>query len=326
MLRRLWLLPALALLASPLAAQQEQPGPVPVLVTMGTAAVTGVYFPVGVSLCRLVNQHRRDTGLRCAARPTEGSVANIAGLRDGSLDLAIVQSDIQAQAVAGTAAFAQSGPFEGLRAVMALHPEPLTLVAGADAGIAGVEDLAGKRVWLGPEGSGTRALAGDLMAALGWSEASFAPVPPLDADRLADALCLGEIDAFLYAIGHPALAIQEATTACEARLVPIAGPAIDALVTRRPDLRSATIPGGLYRGNPGPVASFGVGATLVASADLPEERVAAMVEQIFADFEMLRGLEPVLTALEPETMAAAGLAAPLHPGAEAFYRGRGWID
>ena len=326
MLRMLWPLLVPALLASPLAAQEDPVEPAPVLVSMGTAAVTGVYFPVGVSLCRLVNQHRRETGLRCAARPTDGSVANIAGLRDGRLELAIVQSDVQAQAVAGAGAFADRGPFDGLRAVMALHPEPLTLVARADAGIAGVEDLAGKRVWLGPEGSGTRAVAGELMAALGWSEASFAAVPPLGADRLPDALCLGEIDAFLYAIGHPALAIQEATTACDARLVPIAGPAIDELVGGRPDLRSATIPGGLYRGNPGPVASFGVGATLVAGADLPDERVGAMVEQIFADFETLRGLDPVLTALEPEAMVADGLTAPLHPGAEAYFRARGWIE
>ena len=125
---------------------------------------------------------------------------------------------------------------------MALHPEPLTLVARADAGITQVEDLAGKRVWLGAEGSGTRALAGELMQALGWSADSFAPTSEIGADRLADALCDGEIDAFLYAIGHPALAIQEATTGCDARLVPLAGPAIDASSRRAPDLLAATIP------------------------------------------------------------------------------------
>jgi TRAP transporter TAXI family solute receptor len=112
MLRALRRLTILALLASPVSAQQADApaAPEPVLVSMGTAAVTGVYFPVGVSLCRLVNQHRRETGVRCAARPTEGSVANIAGLREGRLELAIVQSDVQAQAVAGTGAFADAGP------------------------------------------------------------------------------------------------------------------------------------------------------------------------------------------------------------------------
>jgi TRAP transporter TAXI family solute receptor len=321
------LLAAAALLAAPGRAQEETtPEPPPVLVAMGTASVTGVYFPVGVALCRLVNQHRRETGLRCAARPTEGSLANIAGLRDGSFQLAIVQSDVQAQAAAGAAGFAAAGPFDALRSVMALHPEPLTLVTRADAGITQVEDLAGKRVWLGTEGSGTRALSGDLMQALGWSADSFAPTPEIGADRLADALCDGEIDAFLYAIGHPALAIQEATTGCDARLVSVAGPAIDAVVASRSDLLAATIPGGLYRGNPGAVPTFGVGATLVTRADQPDERIHAMVDQIFADFDMLRGLEPVLTTLEPESMASEGLTAPLHPGAERYFRKRGWLE
>jgi TRAP transporter TAXI family solute receptor len=307
-------------------AQDEPAAPEPALLAMGTAGITGVYFPVGVALCRLVNQHRRETGVRCAARPTGGSVENIAELRAGDLDLAIVQSDIQAQAVAGGGPFAAAGPFAELRAVMALHPEPLTLVARADAGIVRVEDLAGKRVWLGPAGSGTRALGGDLLAALGWTTATFAPLPETSAEGVADALCRGDLDAFLYAVGHPALVVQEATTGCDARLIPIDGPAIDALVAARPELLPVSISGGLYRGNPAAVPSFGVAATLVARADEPEERLHTMLGLIFADFEMLRGLEPVLADLEPQAMATVGLAAPLHAGAERYFRERGWID
>lgn len=321
-------LAALLLAATPVAAQDdaaEDAAPTPVLVEMGTGSISGVYFPVGVALCRLVNQHRRDTGVRCSARPTGGSVANLAGLRDGSLGLALVQSDLQAAAVAGAPPFADAGPFADLRAVMALHREPLTLVARGDAGIARVEDLAGKRVWIGAEGSGTRALAGDLMAALGWTEASFEP-PPVGPDGLGDALCDGDLDAFLYTIGHPALVVQEATTACDARLVPIDGAAIDALLAARPDLAPTTIPAGLYRGNPEPVASFGVVATLVTRADQPEARIHAMTAQILDDIEMLRGLDPVLATLDPEAMTSDGITAPLHPGAEAYFRERGWLD
>lgn len=178
-------------------AQEAEPvGPVPQLVSVGTAAVSGMYFPVGVALCRLVNQHRRETGLRCAARPSGGSVANVGGLRDGAFELALVQSDTQAEAVAGIGAFAAVGPSDDLRAVMSLYPEALTLVVRADSGIARVEDLAGKRVWLGAEGSGTRDLAADLMNALGWTEASLAEVPEVSTDRLGDALCHDEIAGF----------------------------------------------------------------------------------------------------------------------------------
>ena len=330
------LLLALAL-AGGAAAQETAPGgavteaeavaqPAAQVVALGTGAITGVYFPVGVALCRVVNQHRRETGLRCAATLSDGSVANVAALRDGTDGLAIVQSDIQAAALAGTGAFAGAGPFDGLEAVMALYAEPLTLVARADAGVAGVEDLAGKRVWLGPEGSGTRSLAEALVAALGWTDASLAAVTPeVRAEDVPRALCAGQIDAFFYVVGHPAPVIQEATTECDARLVPIAGGAVEALVAADPALVLATIPGGLYRGTPAPVDTFGVSATLVTRESEPEDTIYTMVRAIFGDFDMLRGLDPVLAVLDPEAMVHEGLAAPLHPGAARYYRERGWI-
>ena len=308
-------------LAAPAAAQD------PRLVRMGTGNVTGVYFPVGIALCRLVNRHRRETGVRCAATPSDGSVANVAGLRSRALELAIVQSDVQAAARAGSGGFAAAGPFAELDAVMSLHPEALTVIARADAGIAGLGDLAGKRVALGVAGSGTREIADALLLAeLGWTAASFAATPDLAPDRLTGALCGGEIDAFLFAVGHPALAVQEVTTTCDAVLVDVAGPAVAALLAARRELVAATIPAGLYRGTPDAVETFGVGATLVARADLPEELVYGMVGEIFADFETLRGLDPVLAGLDPSAMATEGLSAPLHPGAARYFREQGWID
>lgn len=295
------------------------------VVPMGTGAITGVYFPVGVALCRVVNQHRRETGLRCAATLSDGSLANVAALRDGEDGLAIVQSDVQEAARAGTGAFASAGPFDGLAAVMGLYPEPLTLVARADAGITQVENLAGRRVWLGAPGSGTRSLAETLIAALGWTDASLAPAPDIRADDVARALCAGEIDAFFYVVGHPAPVVQEATTACDARLVPVSGGAVEALVAANPALVMATIPA-LYRGTPAPVETFGVSATVVTRESEAEDTIYTIVRAIFGDFDMLRGLDPVLASLDPRTMVREGLTAPLHPGAARYYRERGWIE
>ena len=305
---------------------EAEAAPATQVVPVGTGAITGVYFPVGVALCRVVNQHRRETGLRCAATLSEGSVANIAALRDDRDGLAIVQSDVQAAALAGTGAFVSAGPYPGLAAVMGLYPEPLTLVARTDAGVGGVEDLAGKRAWLGPEGSGTRELAGRLVAALGWTDATFAATPAVRPEDVAQALCAGEIDAFFYVVGHPSQPVQEATTNCDARVLPITGGVVDELVASDPALAVATIPGGLYRGSPAPVDTFGVSATLVARDSEPEDAIYTMVRAIFGDFDMLRGLDPVLANLDPEAMVRDGLTAPLHPGASRYYRERGWID
>jgi len=326
-------LAVLAALAAPLAAQETAqtpegatPVPEPDLLWMGTGNVAGVYYPVGVALCRLVNQHRRDTNLRCAARPSEGSVGNMTALNDRTFDLAIVQSDTQEAALTGSGIFAAAGPDTTLRAVASLHPEPLTIVARSDAGIARIEDLAGKRVAWGAPGSGTRAIADSLMSALGWTSESFAATPELTPDRLADALCAGQIDAFVYAVGHPALVVQEATTTCNAVLVDAVGPAVDALVAATPAFVVATIPAGLYRGNPRAVSTFGVGATLVTREDVPEDRIYTLVKSVFDDIDMLRGLDPALVNLDPEAMARDGLAAPLHPGAARYFRERGWVE
>ncbi len=319
-----WLVAAalLAGIATAAPAQEQEPQ----LVRMGTGSLAGVYYPVGVALCRLANQHRRETNLRCAAEPSAGSVANIGGLRDGTLDMAIVQSDNAAAAVQGQAPFAEAGPFADLRSVMALYPEPLAIVARADAGIAQVEDLAGKRVALGIEGSGTRTLADALMGALGWTPASFAATPDVAPEGAARALCNGEIDAFLYAVGQPALAIQEATTTCDATLIAAAGPAVDEMVAAHPDFVAATIPGGLYKGTDDAVRTFGVEATLVSRAGVADDTVYAIVRSIFEDIDMLRGLDPVLAGLDEKAMVSTALAAPVHPGAERYYRERGWLE
>lgn len=293
------------------------------LAEVATGAVSGVYFPVGVALCRLPNQARALHGLRCAARPAEGSVGNVAALAAGETDLAIIQSDTEADAVAGGGVFEGRPPFAGLRALMSLHAEPLVIVARADAGIQSLEDLAGRRVALGPEGSGTRGLAGELVRALGWPREAIAAAPALPVEAQGPALCAGEIDAFAYAVGQPALAIQEAANACDVRLVPVEGAAVATLLAAHPALVATTIPGGLYRGNPTPTPSLGPVARLVARADLPDDVVEVLLAGIYDDFGVLTGLHPALAMLEMRSSADAGRSAPLHPAAAAFYRSRG---
>jgi TRAP transporter TAXI family solute receptor len=295
------------------------------LAWMRTGSLAGVYYPVGVALCRLPNQHRAETGLRCAAVPSEGSVDNIEALRSGAADLALAQTDTGAEAVAGSGAFQDKGAFSDLRAIMSLYPEPVTIVARADAGIAALTDLQGKRVALGQSGSGQRALAETLITALGWSDASFAATPDLPPEDLAGALCGGQIDAYVVTIGHPALVVQETTRGCDARLVSVMGPEVDALVADTPALLTAEIPGGLYRGNPDPTRSFGPGAALFTRAEAPDAEITDIVAGIFGDFDMLTGLNPALGELDRTAAVTKGLAAPLHPAAERYYREAGLL-
>lgn len=295
-------------------------------ISIGTGGVTGVYYPVGGAMCRLMNQTRRDHGIRCSVESTGGSVYNVNAIRGGELEFGVVQSDVQHQAFNGQGNFADQGAQEDLRAVFSLHPEPLTVVARAEAGIEHFDDLAGKRVNIGNPGSGQRALMDLLMAEKGWSTSDFSLASELAPAEQAQALCDNNVDAFVFTVGHPAGTIQEATSSCDAVLVDVTGDYVDALLEEYPFYFTATIPGGMYRGNPDPTETFGVGATVVTSASVSEDAVYTLVKSVFDSFDDFIALHPALANLEPETMIEAGLSAPLHPGAERYYRERGWLQ
>ncbi len=190
-----------------MAAAQEQQ-----FITIGTGGVTGVYYPTGGAICRLVNKNRKETGIRCSVESTGGSVYNTRTIRQGELDFGIVQSDVQAAAVTGTGKFADDGAYPELRAVFSVHPEPLHVMVRADAGINSVADFAGKRVNIGNPGSGTRVLAEALMDAAGVSTDDFALAAELKSSEQSAALCDGKIQATIWAAGLPNGSSMEATS------------------------------------------------------------------------------------------------------------------
>ncbi|MHC0054408.1 TAXI family TRAP transporter solute-binding subunit [Actibacterium sp. D379-3] len=310
---------AVGLMAAPMAQAEE-------FITIGTGGVTGVYYPTGGAICRLVNKGRKEHGIRCSVESTGGSVYNINTIREGELEFGVAQSDWQYHAYHGTSKFEEAGPFEGLRAVFSVHPEPFTVVARADSGIKTFDDLKGKRVNLGNPGSGARGTFEVVMAEKGWTTDDFALAAELKPAEQAAALCDNQVDAIVFTVGHPSGTIQEATTACDSVIVAVEGAEIDKLISENAFYRSATIPGGMYRGSDEDVKTFGVGATFVSSDAVSEEAVYTVVKSVFENFEDFKKLHPAFAILKPEEMATAGLSAPLHPGAAKYYKEMGWIE
>lgn len=293
--------------------------------TVGTGGVTGVYYAAGGAICRLVNKDRAKHGLRCSVESTGGSVFNVNTIRAGELDFGVAQSDVQYNAYKGLKQFEKDGPYTELRSVFSLHPEPFTILARKEAGIKSVEDLKGKRFNVGNPGSGTRAAAEELIAALGWKMSDFGLASELKADEHGAALCDNKIDAFFYGVGHPSANIQDPTTTCGAKLVPVTGPAIDKLVATAPYYAKVDIPGGLYAGNANPTPTYGVLATLVTSSKVPDNVVYELTKVVFENFDDFKKLHPALAHLDPKKMIKDGLSAPLHPGAVKFYKEKGWM-
>jgi hypothetical protein len=287
-------------------------------ISIGTGGVTGVYYPTGGAICRLVNKGRKEHGIRCAVESTGGSVYNINTIKAGELEFGVAQSDWQYHAYNGTSKFADN-PFPDIRAVFSVHPEPFTVIARSDAGVNSFADLKGKRVNVGNPGSGQRATMEVVMDAYGIGMDDFALATEYKGSEMAKQLCDGNIDAMIYTIGHPAAAIKEATTTCDATLVSVTGPEVEKLVADNPFYRVATIPGGMYKGTDGDTTTFGVGATFVTSATVPEEVVYIVAKSVMENVEDFRKLHPAFANLDPAEMVNDGLSAPLHPGAEKAY-------
>ncbi|MBS8259469.1 C4-dicarboxylate ABC transporter substrate-binding protein [Roseibium polysiphoniae] len=293
-------------------------------ISIGTGGVTGVYYPTGGAICRLVNKTRKEHGIRCSVESTGGSIYNINTIRAGELEFGVAQSDWQYHAYNGTSKFEGAGPFEKLRAVFSVHPEPVTILARADAGISNITDIKGKRLNIGNAGSGTRGTWDVIEAALGWSRDDLKLASELKSAETGQALCDNKIDAYFWLVGHPSALTQETISSCEAVLVNATGPEIEALVAERPYYRTATIPAGMYN-NEEDIVTFGVGATFVSSADVPDEVVYVLVKSVFEDFDSFTKLHPAFANLKPEEMISDSLSAPLHPGAEKYYKEKGWM-
>ena len=308
---------AFGLVAGAASAQQQ-------FVSIGTGGVTGVYYPTGGAICRLVNKDRKEHGIRCSAESTGGSIYNINTIRAGELEFGVAQSDWQYHAFNGTSKFEDQGKFEDLRAVFSVHPEPVTIIARGDAGISNVTDLKGKRVNIGNPGSGTRGTWEVMEGAMGWERSDLALAAEMKSAETGQAVCDNKIDAYFWLVGHPSALTQESLASCDAKLVNATGEAIDKLIADNPYYRTATIPAGMYGDNE-EITTFGVGATFVTSAKVPEEVVYTVVKAVFENFESFTGLHPAFANLKPEEMIADGLSAPLHAGAIKYYKEKGWM-
>ena len=293
-------------------------------ISIGTGGVTGVYYPTGGAICRLVNKNRKEHGLRCSAESTGGSIYNINTVRAGELEFGVAQSDWQYHAYNGTSKFADAGKFENLRAVFSVHPEPVTVIASDASGINTLTDVKGKRMNIGNPGSGTRGTWEVIEEAMGWSRSDLKLAAEMKSAETGQAVWDGKIDAYFWLVGHPSALTQESLASCDAHLVNVEGPAIDKLVADNSFYRTATIPAGMYN-NKEDIRTFGVGATFVSSADVPADTVYIVVKAVFENFDQFKKLHPAFANLKPEEMIKDSLSAPLHDGAVRYYKEKGWM-
>lgn len=291
-------------------------------VTIGTGGITGVYYPVGGAICRLVNKGRKDHGVRCTVESTGASVFNVNAIRSGDLSMGIVQSDTQYYAYTGSEQFEKAGADKELRALFSLQSEAFTLVARQDANINTFDDLPGKRMNLGDPGSGNRNTLELLMKEYDWTPSVYKLATDLKPAEMAGALCDNKIDAFVYVVGHPNGSIKEAATTCKSHVVPVSGPKVEAFMAKFPFYPEATIPAGMYTGTDSDVKTFGPRATLLTNSKLSEETAYQITKSVFENLDEFKKLHPALADLTPQNMLE-GNSVPYHPGAVKYFKEAG---
>lgn len=296
-------------------------------VTIGTGGVTGVYYPTGGAISRMVNKKAKEYGIKATVESTGGSVYNVNAVLSGDLEFGVVQSDRQYQAYNGLAEWAKSGPQKDLRAVFSIHPESITLIASVDSAVKSVGDLKGKRVNIGNPGSGQLQNSKDVLSAFGIGLDSI-HAEQVKAVEAPGLLQDEKIDAFFYTVGHPNGNIKEATSGrIKVNIIPVKGPGVDALLKQYSYYAKSLVPGKFYpnAANKGDVESIGVKATFVASGKLDPEIVYAVTKEVFDNLEAFKKLHPAYSVLTKENMLK-GLSAPIHKGALKYYKEAGLVQ
>ncbi|WP_411958576.1 TAXI family TRAP transporter solute-binding subunit [Paracoccus homiensis] len=303
---------------------------------IGTGGTAGTYYPIGGLIANAISNPPGSRsceeggscgmpGLIASAVSSNGSVANVNAIAGGALESGFVQSDVANWAHSGSGIWEGQPAIDKLRAIANLYPESIHLVARADAGIASVADLAGKRVSLDEPGSGTLVDARIILEGYGLAESDVSAEflkPNQAADRMRD----GQMDAFFFVGGFPAGAIAELASQTAITLVPIDGDGAAAIRKKYSFFADNTVPGGTYEGVADDVHTLAVGAQWVTSADQPDDLIYGLTKALWNENtrKLLDSGHAKGAEITPDT-ALQGVGIPLHPGAERFYREAGLL-
>ena len=306
---------ALALPAGSLSAAKRR------YVSIAAGWVTGAYFPMAGAISRIAWKHLKEDGIKVTAESSGASVANSKLIGAGDTDFAILQNDI-----ASYAHFGKKGMFDepitNLLGVCTLFPEHVQLVARKDSNIKSPGDLKGKKVAIGPVGSGTTENAKQILEAWGLGVEDLARAEQLTASQSADYIKDGRLDAAFFTVAVGAAVIMDSSLIVDVDIVPISGPTADKLIKKYPFYAKQVVAGGTYKGNDKDIPTVSVMAMLAARADLEADIVYKIISAMYSDLEQLKKAHSKFQDIEMKK-GLIGMGIPLHPGAARYFKEKG---
>ncbi|WP_145109421.1 TAXI family TRAP transporter solute-binding subunit [Cereibacter sediminicola] len=317
MFRRTTLSAALAAAALSL---QPQAAAAQEFINVLTGGTSGVYYPLGVGLSEIYAENIE--GARTQVQATKASVENLNLLAQRKGELAFALGDSVTMAWEGNEEAGFPRPLTNLRAIAAIYPNYIQIVADASAGAATLEDLKGKTLSVGAPASGTELNARAIFGAAEMSYDDLGKVEYLPYAESAELIKNRQLQATLQSSGLGVAFIKDLSSTHKINLVGIPAEVVEKIGA---PYVPAVIPAGTYSGQDQDVPTAAVGNLLVTHEDVSEETAYQMTKLMFDNIERLKSAHAAAANIKPDT-AIEALPIPLHPGAEKYYREIGLIQ
>ncbi|OAP70292.1 MULTISPECIES: TAXI family TRAP transporter solute-binding subunit [Psychrobacter] len=280
-------------------------------VTIATGGASGPYNIIGTSLAEI---YAKTFGVNAKTQTTGASVENVNLLTQGKVDMVLALSDVVTNAVEGTEDFKE--PITNIQQVAVLYPNVIQIVASEKSGIKNIEDLKGKRIAVGDQGSGTEVNARTLLEGFGITYDDV-KVDYLGFADAADAMKAGKIEAAFFSSGLPNSSLLELEQGIKLQLVTINQDKLKQIIENKPYFKTFEIPAGTY-GNDAAIPTTAVMNALLIRSDISEEDGYKLTKALFENLDGLKNAHQAANDISLET-AQEGMVAPIHPGAKKYY-------
>lgn len=280
-------------------------------VTIATGGASGPYNIIGTSLAEI---YAKTFGVNAKTQTTGASVENVNLLTQGKVDMVLALSDVVTNAVEGTEDFKE--PITNIQQVAVLYPNVIQIVASEKSGIKNIEDLKGKRIAVGDQGSGTEVNARTLLEGFGITYDDV-KVDYLGFADAADAMKAGKIEAAFFSSGLPNSSLLELEQGIKLQLVTINQDKLKQIIENKPYFKTFEIPAGTY-GNDAAIPTTAVMNALLIRSDISEEDGYKLTKALFKNLDGLKNAHQAANDISLET-AQEGMVAPIHPGAKKYY-------
>ncbi|WP_370195648.1 MULTISPECIES: TAXI family TRAP transporter solute-binding subunit [Aurantimonas] len=284
-----------------------------------TGGTSGVYYPLGVALAKVYADNIE--GVKTQVQSTKASVENVNLVTQGRGEIAFALGDTVKAAAEGNADAGFQQPVENLRAIAAIYPNYVQIVASQESGITDLAGLKGKALSVGAPASGTELNARAIFGAAEMSYDDLGKTEYLPFAESVELIKNRQLDATLQSAGLGVASIRDLASS-----LPITVVAVPAEIAEKlgAPFAAAEIPAGTYDGQDAAVPTLAITNILVTSSEVDEELAYQMTKQLFENLPELIAAHNAAEGIDPKT-AGKNLPVPLHPGAERYYKEAGLL-